>query len=320
MITRKSVGIAAAVLLAALHAGGAGAAGFPQKRIHMTILFGAGAGADLLGRKLADMVAKDLGQNVVCTNRLGGGGAVGYQYVLNTPADGYNICWNSTSINVVHHQGNIKQDYSAFDGVANLTKEASVLAVRSDAPWKSFQEFAEYARANPNTATIANSGVGSFNHLIAAAIEGQAGIKVKHIPLNANESTVALLGGKVDAIVNMAMDVITQQEAGALRALVVVGDGPLEKLPGVPTMKDLGYDLALMMWRGITVPKGTPREVVKILEAAFIKAAETREFKEFGDKYGVIIDTMDAEAFDRLMADSDVIVADIMEKLGIKKQ
>ncbi len=320
MNARKIIGIAAAILLAATLAGGARAVDFPQKRIQMTILFGAGAGADLLGRKLADMVAKDLGQSVVCTNRLGGGGAVGYQYVLNMPADGYNICWNSTSINVVYHQGNMKQDYAAFDGVANLTKEASVLAVRADAPWKTFQEFVDHVKANPGQVTVANSGVGSFNHLIAAAIEDHLGVKFKHIPLNANESTVALLGGKVDAVVNMAMDIITQQEAGAMRAMVVVGEGPLEKLPGVPTMKELGYDLTLMMWRGITVPKGTPPEVIKVLETAFIKAAQTREFKEFGEKYGVIIDTMGSKDFDKLMADSDVIVADIMEKLGIKKQ
>lgn len=293
---------------------------FPQKRLNMTILFGAGAAADIVGRKLADLAGKELGQTIVCTNRTGGGGAVGYQYVLGTEPDGYNLCWNSTSINVVCHQGNMDKDYSAFAGVANITKEMSVLAVRADAPWKTFEEFVAYAKQRPGEVTVANSGVGSFNHLIAAAIEEQTGARFKHIPLNANESTTALLGKRVDAIVNMAFDVIQQRDAGTMRPLVVVGDKRLDKLPDTPTMQELGYNLTLTMWRGITVPAGTPPETIAILEKAFIAAAEKPEFVKFAEQYGIICDAKNAADFDALMKESDVVVADIMKKLGILKK
>lgn len=321
---KKATAWVAVLALAAMALAGplaqAASSGFPQKRINMTILFGAGAGADIVGRKLADLASKELGQSIICNNRLGGGGAVGYQYVLNNSKDGYNICWNSTSINVVYHQGNMDQDYAAFAGVANITKEFSALAVRADAPWKTFAEFVAYAKEHPGEVTVANSGVGSFNHLIAAAIEDQVGVKFKHIPLNANESTVALLGGKVDAIVNMAFDVIQQQQAGSMRALVVVGDKRVEQLPDAPTMLEQGYKLNLSMYRGITVPKGTSDDVIAVLEKAFMKAGESQEFKDFVVKYGVVVDVKNAKDFDALMAESDVIVADIMGKLGIKKQ
>lgn len=320
MVFRKVAVCMVAVLLATLSAGSAHAASFPSKRLHMTILFGAGAGADVVGRKLADLAAKELGQNIVCTNRTGGGGAVGYQYVLNTAKDGYNVCWNSTSINVVYHQGNMKQDYSAFAGVANITKEMSGLAVAADAPWKTMREFIEHVKANPGEVTVANSGVGSFNHLIAAAIEDNIGGKFKHIPLNSNESTVALLGGKVNAIVNNGVDLIPQVQSGAMRVLVMVGDERMKQLPDAPTMKELGYELTLTMWRGITVPKGVPQDVVDALEKGFIAAAQKSEFAEFAEKYGVIVDALPAKEFDEMMAKSDKIVADIMEKLGIKKQ
>lgn len=320
MAGKKAKILVLALAALVLASGFSRAVDYPKKRLHMTILFGAGAGADIVGRKLADLASKELGQNIVCTNRLGGGGAVGYQYVLNQPNDGYNICWNSTSINVVYHQGNMSQDYAAFAGVCNVTKELSGLAVRADAPWKTIQEFIQYAKDKPGEVTVANSGVGSFNHLIAAALEEQFGVKFKHIPLNANESITALLGGKVDAIVNMSFDIIQQQDAGAMRALIVVGDRRLDKLPDVPYTKELGYDFDLSMWRGITVRKGTPPEVIAILESAFTKAAQSEEFRTFAERYGVIVDIRDAKGFDQLMADSDKIVVDIMTALGIKKQ
>lgn len=320
MFMRRMTVFLAAVMLATSLFGGPGKAGdYPGKRLHMTILFGAGAGADVLGRKLAELASKELGQTIVCSNRLGGGGAVGYQYVLGTAPDGYNICWNSTSINVVYHRGNMKQDYSAFAGVANITQEMSALAVRADAPWKTIDEFIQHAKDNPGEVTIANSGVGSFNHLTAAALEGEWGVKVKHIPLNANESTTALLGGKVDAVVNMAFDIIQQQNAGTMRALLVVGD-KVPQLPDAPSSVDLGYSFNLTMWRGIVVPAGTPENVIAVLEKAFMKVAASAEFKEFADKYGVVIDIRGAKDFDKLMAESDVVVANIMDKLGIKKQ
>ena len=138
--------------------------------------------------------------------------------------------------------------------------------------------------------------------------------------MDAKQSTTALLGGKVDAIVNMAFDVIQQQDAGTMKALVVVGPNRLEQLKDVPTMKELGYDLDLMMYRGIAVPKDTPDEVVKVLEAAFVKAGNDPDFKAFAEKYGVILDVKGAADFDALMADNDKIVAEIMDKIGIKKQ
>lgn len=299
-----------------------GAPKFPTKVIDMTVLFGAGGGADVIARKLGDLASKEIGQPIIANNRVGGGGAVGYQYVLNTPADGHSIVWNSTSISTCYHLGNMpaNQGYDAFKGVANITQEATSLAVKKDARWNTIEEFFAYAKENPGKVTVANSGVGSFNQLIAAAIEDAAGVEFKHVPMDAKQSTTSLLGGKVDAIVNMAFDVIQQVQADTMKALVVVAPERLELLKDVPTMKEKGYDLDLMMYRGIAVPKDTPDDVVKILEDAFMKAGNNQEFKDFAEQYGALVDVRGAKDFDALMADNDKKVADIMDKLGIKKQ
>ena len=291
---------------------------FPRSSIDMTILFGAGGAADVVGRKLADLASQNLGVPIVANNRTGGGGAVGYQHVLSTRPDGYNICWNSTSINVVYHLGNMDENYAAFRAVAGITEELSGLAVRADETrFTTFEEFVAYAQANPGQLTVANSGVGSFNHLIAAGIESAAGIEVRHIPLDAQESITALLGGHVDAMVNMAFDVIQQVNAETMNALVVVGNERLPMLPDVPVLREFGHDFNLMMWRGITVPAETPDEVVAILEAAFLDAARNPEFSDFVTPFGVVVNPLTAVEFDRLMSEDDVVVANIIEALGI---
>lgn len=296
---------------------------YPTEAIDMTILFGAGGGADVVGRKLADIASDELGQPIVANNRTGAGGAVGYQYVLSQDPDGYNIVWNSTSINVTYHQGNMPedQDYSAFRGVAKITEEASALAVRADDDrFNNIKEFIEYCKENPGEVSVANSGVGSFNHLVAAAIEQAAGIKFKHIPMDAKKSTTALIGGQVDAMVNMAFDVIQQVDAGTLKALGVVAEERLEQLPEIPTMVEEDVDVTLTMYRGIAVPQGTRDDIVETLEDAFLTAAATDEFKEFVKKYGVAVKTMGAGEFDAYMKEMDDTVAETMELIGMKKQ
>lgn len=306
-------------------AGGGGkqeAPKFPTKALDMTILFGAGGGADVIARKLGDLASREIGQPIVANNRVGGGGAVGYQYVLNTSPDGHNIVWNSTSISTTYHQGNLPENkgYDAFRGVAKITDEASALSVKADAKWKTIEEFIAHAKANPGKVTVANSGVGSFNHLTAALIEQAAGVEFKHVPMDAKQSTTSLLGGKVDAMVNMVFDTVQQEKAGTIRALGVVADARQESLPDVPTFKEKGIDVDLTMYRGIAVPKETPDDVVKKLEDAFIKAGQDEGFKDFAKQYGVSVNILGAKEFDIYMKEQDALVAKAMELIGMKKQ
>jgi tripartite-type tricarboxylate transporter receptor subunit TctC len=294
---------------------------FPKKSIDFTLLFAAGTSSDLAARQLADIAQKDLGQPIVCNNRNGGGGAVGYQYVLTQPADGYNIVWNSNSISTCYYQGNLSanQNYKAFRGVCNLTSEPYAIAVKADAPWKTLQEFLDYAKANPGKASLVNGGVGSFSHLTAVAFEQAAGIKVNHLFNNSNPVTV-VLGGQADALMNTASNVTTYAQSGQLRILGVVANKRVETLKDVPTVKEQGVDLDLMMYRGIAVAKDTPDDVVKILEEAFIKAAQNATFQEFVNKSGSVIDIKGAAEFDQYMAQEDAKMAELMQKIGMKKQ
>jgi tripartite-type tricarboxylate transporter receptor subunit TctC len=301
-------------------AAAAWAQAFPAKPIELTVLFGAGSGADLLARKLAEIAARDLGQPVAVVNRTGAGGAIGYSYVKSQSPDGYSVVWNSNSINTTYHAGNLKFDYTAFAGVAQLTTEPVSLAVKVDAPWKDIGEFVAYAKANPGKVRIGNSGRGSFTHLVAVALDNRTGAKITHVPFGRELAVTTVLGEKIEASVQLPAEIMAQVTGKQVRILAVTGDKRLDILPDVPTFKERGLDLTLSLWRGIATPKGTPEAVIARLERAFTGAAQNPEFRAFATKLGAAVEIRGARDFDALIAREDRELGALMEQIGLKKQ
>jgi tripartite-type tricarboxylate transporter receptor subunit TctC len=310
----------AAALAAILLAVAAEATAFPTKPLELTVLFGAGSAADLLARKVAEIAAKDLGQPVAVVNRTGAGGAVGYTYVKGQSPDGYALVWNSNSVSTAYHAGNMKLDYTAFAGVAQLTTEPCSLAVKADAPWKDLREFVAHARANPGKVRIGNSGRGSFTHLMAVAFENRSGTKLTHVPFGRELAVTTVLGDKIEASMQLPAEIMTQVTGQQVRVLAVSGTTRLGSLPDVPTFKEAGVDLPESLWRGIAVPKGTPDAVIARLERAFTAAARSPGFGEFAARMGALVEVRGAREFDELIAREDRELAVVMEQIGLKKQ
>ena len=309
-----------ALVLALLLAGAAPAVAFPDKPLELTVLFGAGSAADLLARKLAELVAKDLGQPVAVVNRTGAGGALGYTHVRGQSPDGYALVWNSNSVSTAYHAGNMKFDYTAFAGVAALTSEPVSLAVKADAPWKDIGELIAYAKANPGQVRLGNSGRGSFTHLMAVAFENRTGTKLTHVPFGRELAVTTVLGDKIEASVQLPAEIMAQVTGRQVRVLAISGERRLPSLPDVPTLKESGVDLTMSLWRGVAVPKGTPEPVVARLERAFIQAAQSAEFRDFATRMGAVVEVRSAKDFDAFLARDDRDIATLMEQIGLRKQ
>jgi tripartite-type tricarboxylate transporter receptor subunit TctC len=313
------MGLAVLGMLAAASTSGAQAA-FPSKPVEMTVLFGAGSGADLLARKLAEIASRDLGQPITVVNRTGAGGAIGYNYLRQQPADGHFIVWNSNSISTAYHAGNMNFDYTTFHGVCEVTTEPVSLAVKVDAPWKTVGEFVAHAKQNPGKVRVGNSGRGSFTHLTGVALDNKTGTKLTHVPFGQALAVATVLGEKIEASIQLPAEIISQVRSNQVRILAVTGEKRLPSLPDVPTFKEAGIDLTLSLWRGIAVPKGTPAAAIARLEKAFKAAVEAAEFRDFANQMGATVEFRGAKEFDQFMAQQDKELADLMEQIGMKKQ
>jgi tripartite-type tricarboxylate transporter receptor subunit TctC len=315
---------AARLLFAAAVAGAATAAlaeSFPAgKQIEMTVMFGAGSAADVTARTLAEGMSKALAAPVVAVNRPGSGGAAGYKYVAEQRPDGYSIIWSSNSLSTNYHAGILPFDFHAFDPVARAAIEIPVLAVRADAPWHTLKELLDYAKANPGKVRVGNSGVGSHTHLAASALFAAAEADEIEVPFGQGQAVVNLLAGRIEATVQLPAAVVAHVKSHDLRVLAVLGTRRAPVFPDVPSAEELGYSVALDMWRGIAAPKGTPPPVIARLENAVRRTVESPEFVAAGEACGFTPAFLPADKFGRLIASDDARLGNVMAELGLKKR
>lgn len=317
---RHLTGLACAIFLWLTAAAPAQEAPFPRKgTIEITVLFPAGSSADVTARMLADGMSRHLGANIIVVNRPGAGGAIGYRHVAGQKPDGYALVWNSNSVSTTFHSGALGFNYEAFEPVARVLVETPVLAVRADARWQTLAEMIEEAKARPKVLSIANSGTGSHTHISSVAMFKAAGVEVVDVPFGAAQVVTSLLGGQVDAAMQLPAALAEHVKAGKMRLLAALVSERDPAFPQVPTARESGFDVSLEAWRGIAAPKGTPAPVIAALEAAIRKTVESPEFIAGCERLAARPAFMPAAGFGRLIAAEDAELARLMQLIGLKK-
>lgn len=292
---------------------------YPTKPVSFLIPFGVGGSADLMGRALANGAKDALGQPIVPINRPGAGGGIMYTALNASKADGYSVGWNSTSILTTTNIGNVPFKYTDFENICRIGYTAMPIAVRKDAPWNTLQELVDYAKKNPGKIKIGNAGTGSGTHLTAVMLAEVADIEVVHVPLGAKRRVPSCLGGEVQVICVPLPEAAPQCQAGQMRLLAVSTANRDPKFPEVPSMKELGYPVVMDLFRGISVPKGTPQSVIQKLEAAFEKGSQDEDFKKIADKKGFNISFQGNEAFEAYLKDQNKNVIESLKLGGLIK-
>ncbi|HJT62067.1 MAG TPA: tripartite tricarboxylate transporter substrate binding protein [Burkholderiales bacterium] len=293
---------------------------FPNRApLEITVLFPAGSSADVTARMLADGMSRHLNQRVLVVNRPGAGGAIGYKYVQAQKPDGYSLVWNSNSISTTYHSGQLGFDYQSFDAVARVLVESVVLAVRSDARWRTLQDFVSDGKARPKALNVGHSGIGSHTHISLAALTSKAGIEVNEVPYGAAQVVPNLVGGHVDAVVQLPAALAAPVKQGQIRLIAALIPNRDPALPEVATAREQGVDVSLEAWRGIAVPRGTPRAVITQLETAIRNTVTSAEFVKASQNMGVRPAFMPADEFGALIAKEDAELARLMQGIGLKK-
>jgi len=293
---------------------------FPAARpIEFVVLFPAGSSADVTARVLAGGMSRQLGTQIVVVNRPGGGGAVGYQYAVQQAPDGHHLVWSSNAISTNYHTGMLPFDYQSFLPVARVQIETPLLFVRSEAPWKALGDILRQAKAKPDTLTVGNSGFGSHTHLSSVWLFKASGFQVVDVPFNAAQVVPSLLGGHVDAVVQLPGALAGLVKAGTVRALVALSGARDPFFPDVPTAREQGMNLSAELWRGVTVPKGTPPRIIARLEDAIRKTVASPEFARATEKLLVAPAFLPAAEFGKMIARDDAEIARTVKALGIRQ-
>ncbi len=292
---------------------------FPEGPIEFVIPFGAGGGADIEGRLLAKEMSKILGVPLAPVNKPGGGGAITYTYISNAKPDGHTIAWNSTSVLTTTNLGNTEFGYDALDHIGRVEFQPQPFAVKGDSKWNSFAEFVADCQAAPGTLKVANSGTGSSTHAAAIMLMNAADCEVIHLPKGIKGRNKSVLNGESDAMIAPLTGAVNLTKAGKLKLLAMPTAERNPLFPDVPTAKELGFDAELDLFRGLSVPKGTPDAVKEKLADAMAKAAQSDAFMDLAKKKGFTIAPMGHKAFAAFLAEEDAKVQAIFKSAGLYK-
>jgi len=297
-------------------------AAYPTKPITMIVPFPPGGLADIVGRPVAEAMARDLGQPVVIENKGGAGGGIGMAQVAKAAPDGYTILMALSSYSVLPEADLLlgRQQmyaYNALRPIARITADPTVLAVRADAPWKTVKDFVEDARKRPGAINFGSSGNYGTMHVPMEILKQVANVRMTHIPYTgAGPAVVALLGGQVDAVASGPATVLQQVKAGKLRVLAHWGTARLETMPDVPSLKQSGYNAEYAQWSGVFVPANTPEPVVQRLRAAARAAANDPKVRDVIMNAGSPVLYQDTPDFEKYVQSDVQRMHDIVKKIG----
>ena len=312
----------AAALAAAALAPVIAAAQYPDRPITMIVPFPPGGVADITARPVAAAMANFLKQPVVVENKAGAGGGVGMQFVSRAKPDGYTVLLALSSISIIPEADKVlgrdpMYQLNQLVPIARFTADPTVLAVRSDAPWKSVGELVEAAKAAPGTIPYGSSGNYGTMHVPMEMFTASAGTKMLHVPFTgAGPAVVALLGGQVQALSTGPSSIMGHYKGGKVRVLATWGESRHPALPDVPTLKELGYDAQFSQWTGLFVPAGTPEPVIARLREAARAAVDDAAFKAALAKVETPVQFLDQPQF-RSFWDADARkLADVVKRIG----
>jgi tripartite-type tricarboxylate transporter receptor subunit TctC len=290
MKTMKTLfGISAAFAVSLL-ATSALAQTYPERTITMVVPFSAGGPTDTVTRLVAEAMSKDLGQQIVVENVGGAGGTLGAGRVASADADGYTL--------LLHHIGMAtsatlyrKLAYdtlNSFEYVGLVTDVPMAIVARKDLEPTDLKGLIEYMKANKDTVTVANAGIGAASHLCGMMLMSALQTQFVTVPYKGTGPAMTdLLGGQVDVMCDQTTNTTKQIQGGTIKAYAVTSPARLDNLPDIPTAEEAGLPgFQVGIWHGIYAPKGTPTEVTerlsKSLQLALKDPNVVARFAELG--------------------------------------
>ena len=272
---------------------------YPTKPITLVVSATPGGPSDVHARILADVVSKDLKVPIVIVNKPGPGGALAASFVANEKPDGYTL--------LVTQSGTMTSSFSLFPNLSYKRTDYLPLfmsisvpcnaAVKTDARWKSMNDFFDEAAKNPGKLRIA-----CCSSNIGLTLRGLMDEKKLDITLmmykGAPDCLQAVAGGHVDVNCDALVPMVSNIEAGKLRLLAAISSKRNKNYPDVPTLRELGYEkFSKDMWNGFYAPAGLPDAIRDRLVTVFEKALAQPDVQAKVEQSGAFVNYMGPKDF-----------------------
>jgi len=281
------------------------AADWPTDTVRLVVPYAPGGTTDILSRKVADLLQKEIG-TVVVENRPGAGstmatgqlarGGRGADHTILMASPGH-------TIGPVIYKNLPYDPVKDFTFIRNVIEIPNVMVVPADSPYHSVKEFVEAAK--DKEMTFSSAGVGSSIHMSGELFKAMTGSKMTHVPFRGSgEALPALLSGDVDVSFENLPTVLPHIKSGKLRALAVTSAEPSPYLPGVEPLSKIGTDMGLgdfvtTAWFGLIGDDSLPDGAVERVQKALDKQLGDESFKDFVAQFGGELASEEGDDFRR---------------------
>ena len=260
---------------------------WPERPIKIVVPFAPGAGTDAMGRLIAQKLSELLANPVVVENRAGASGAIGSQYVAQSPADGYTLLLIAapfTTVPASLPNGPRDAGYDPVRSFAPIGMVASgplVWAVNKDLPVANLKELIALAKQKPGALNYGSAGAGGINHLVLEMLKNRSGTYITHIPYRGiAPATLDMISGQIQMVTGTVPALLPFIKDGRVKPLAVTSARRSPALPDVPNMAESGLaDFDVLNYFGLVAPRATPQPVLDKLNAAIVRMVTLPEVK-----------------------------------------
>jgi tripartite-type tricarboxylate transporter receptor subunit TctC len=258
---------------------------YPNRPVRLVVPYPPGGPTDLIGRVVADLLGKRLGQQIIVDNRGGAATVIGAEIAARAAPDGYTLLVATITTLAVTPALQKKLPYDPerdFVPISMLATQPYLLAVTNALPAPSVKQLVAYAKANPGKLSFGSAGVGAGAHLAGEMFKHLAGIDVVHVPYKGTGPAITdLIGGQIAYMFGGISAIHPHVQAGRLRALAVSSAKRSPSLPDMPTVAEGGVTgYGTNSWNSLVAPRGTPQAVVTRLNADIVAALGQPEVRD----------------------------------------
>jgi tripartite-type tricarboxylate transporter receptor subunit TctC len=309
--------------LCALLSGLAQAQAYPSRAVRVVVGFPPGGGTDIMARVLAPQLSQHLGQPFVVENRPGATTNIASDLVAKSAPDGHTLLFTTSSlaINASLYKNLTYDALRDFAPVSVFAARPNLLVAHASAG-ASVKELLAQAKARPGAMNYSSAGAGTSQHLAGELFKARTGVNIAHIPYKGTAASLtAVIAGEVHFSFANVPAILGHVRSGRIRALAVLAPKRSERMPEVPTMQEAGVsDVIVPVWYALLAPAGTPREIVKTLNDATVRAARDPALKQKMIEQGADPVGNTPEEFGKLLREEVAKWAEIVKLSGAKAE
>lgn len=264
------------------------AAEYPDRPVRLIVPYAPAGLSDLISRKVAEGLAKRLGQQVVVENRPGANGILGLSTAARSAADGYTLVLVSTSSLVLNPMTQQKMPFDAerdFEPIALIASSPLLLVLNNDVPAKTLNELIELLKSKPGQFSFASPGVGHMSHIAGELFSRRFGVSMTHVPYQGESPALhELVAGQTQIMFGSVSGTLPMLKAGKVRVLAVASETRSRALPDVPTFAELGTQgLNIVIWFGVAAPAGVPQSIARRIGSSVIETMNEADMRAWLD-------------------------------------